>query len=145
MGGCDLMLENIAQIKEGNIIIDDRGEILYSSFACKHETNRILEGIRASHGVRNGVFEIEIYDNCKVSLKKVIIKEYIIYLIEVKDTHKNYGNTFELKILINETREKLNKLIALEQNHQNEVVLELSRELDILIYHYINLQLDLRS
>jgi diguanylate cyclase (GGDEF)-like protein len=56
-----------------------------------------------------------------------------------KAVYSNYDDMPELKIIINKTREKLNKLIALEENHQNKELLELSRKLDILIHYYITL------
>ena len=61
-----------------------------------------------------------------------------------KARYSNYDDMPELKIIINKTREKLNRLIALEQNRQSEEILELSRKLDILIHYYITLEIDLK-
>jgi hypothetical protein len=139
------MLENITEIKSGSILIDADGEVLYSSFTCRYETFRFLEEIRALYKIRNGVFGAETYGNYRVVLQKVIDKNYTIYLIEFKDANSNYDNMPELKAIINKTREKLNKLIAIEQNHLNDEVLELSRNLDILIHYYITLEMNLKS
>jgi diguanylate cyclase len=57
----------------------------------------------------------------------------------------NYDDMPELKVIINKTREKLNRLVALDQRNQNEEVLALSRKLDILIHYYITLEVELKS
>ncbi|MDF2519928.1 MAG: hypothetical protein K0R84_556 [Clostridia bacterium] len=58
---------------------------------------------------------------------------------------ESYDDIPELKIIINRTKEKLNKLIAIEQGQQSEEVLALSRKLDNLIHYYIILQEELKS
>ena len=140
------MLENIKKIESGSIIIiDGGGEILYSSFDYIPEINRFLEEIRASHRISNEIFGVEVYGDYNVVLKKVIIKEYSIYLIEFKDAHENPDDMPEIKIIVNRAREKLNKLVALDLNHNNKEILELSRKLDILIHYYITLEIDLKT
>lgn len=139
------MLENIKKIESGSIIIDGGGEILYSSFDYIPEINCFLEEIRASHRIRNEIFGVEVYGDYNVVLKKVIIKEYSIYLIEFKDAHENPDDMPEIKIIVNRVREKLNKLVALDLNHNNKEILELSRKLDILIHYYITLEIDLKT
>lgn len=57
---------------------------------------------------------------------------------------ESYDDIPELKIIINRTKEKLNKLIAIEQGQQSEEVLALSRKLDNLIHYYIILQEELK-
>lgn len=58
---------------------------------------------------------------------------------------ESYDDIPELKIIINRTKEKLNKLIAIEQGQQSEEVLALSRKLDNLIHYYIILEEELKS
>ncbi|OGO78460.1 MAG: hypothetical protein A2Y23_04995 [Clostridiales bacterium GWB2_37_7] len=300
------MLGNITEIKSGSILIDDEGEIIYSSLTCRHETKRFLEETSALHKISNRVFGVEKHGGYWVALQEIIYMNHIVYLIEYKEipnennllylafkdimsglynrnmweyilnmknretsvtfdtlilididnlkelndteghlsgdrciravaesikesirekdiafryggdefiimlhdfkgadisdfvnrirnkiinksdnsmvgisigtssfqkyeeldsafqladknlytekekkkyntTYDNYNDMPELKMIINKTREKLNKLVALEQNHQNDEVLELSRKLDILIHYYITLEVDLRS
>jgi hypothetical protein len=138
------MLENLTEIKSGSIIMNDIGEILYSSFDSMHETNRILEKIRVPYETNSKLYGLRMFDD-RVVLKQINIEEYIVYLIEFKDCYEIDNDTPDLKLIINRTREKLNKLVALDQNHQNEEVLELSRKLDTLIHHYITLETDLRD
>lgn len=57
----------------------------------------------------------------------------------------HYNDTPELMQIISKTRDRLNKLVACGQNHQNDEVLELSRKLDILIHYYIVLEIELRT
>jgi hypothetical protein len=139
------MLENLTEIKSGSIIMNDIGEILYSSFDSMHETNQILEKIKVPYETNSKLFGLRMYDDHRVVLKRINIEEYIVYLIEFKDFYEIDNDTPDLKLIINKTREKLNKLVALDQNHQNEEVLELSRKLDTLIHHYITLETDLRD
>jgi hypothetical protein len=109
-----------------------------------HETNRILEKIRVPYETNSKLYGLRMFDD-RVVLKQINIEEYIVYLIEFKDCYEIDNDTPDLKLIINRTREKLNKLVALDQNHQNEEVLELSRKLDTLIHHYITLETDLRD
>jgi hypothetical protein len=139
------MLENLTEIKSGSIIMNDIGEILYSSFDSMHETNRILEKIRVPYETNSKLYGLRMFDDHRVVLKQINIEEYIVYLIEFKDFYEINNDTPDLKLIINRTREKLNKLVELNQNHQNEEVLELSRKLDTLIHHYITLETDLRD
>jgi hypothetical protein len=139
------MIENIKKIESGSIIIDGGGDILYSSFDCIPETKRLLKEVRACDRISNEIFGVEIYKDYNVALKKVIIKEYSIYLIEFKDAQENSNDMLEIKVIVNKTREKLNRLVALDLNHNNEEILELSRKLDILIHYYITLEIDLKS
>ncbi|HYE11158.1 MAG TPA: diguanylate cyclase [Patescibacteria group bacterium] len=298
------MLEIKEEIKSGSILIDAGGEVLYSSFTCRYETNRFLEEIGALNKIRNGVFGEEKHGNYWVVLQEIIDKKHLVYLIaykeifnesnllhlafkdimsglynrnmweyllsigyrdlsytfdtlvivdidnlkevndaeghssgdrciravaesikdsirekdiafryggdefvimlydfkgadmnefinrlrmkiikrsdnsvvsisigvsyfekyeelgmafqladknlyaekekkKVKDKYSNYNNMPELKTIINKTREMLYKLIAQEESHQNEEVLELSRKLDILIHYYITLEMNM--
>ncbi len=48
----------------------------------------------------------------------------------------------ELKETIEETREKLNDLAAVKQNHLSEDILALSRKLDLMIYRYMAFEME---
>ncbi|MFZ5967405.1 MAG: diguanylate cyclase [Bacillota bacterium] len=62
-----------------------------------------------------------------------------------RTSDERYDELAVLKENIEETRERLNDLVVVEQNHLSEDILDVSRELDDMIYRYLALEADLKS
>ena len=59
--------------------------------------------------------------------------------------NEKYDELAQLKVTIEETRDKLNDLVSVKQNHLSEDILDLSRKLDRMIYRYMALEKELES
>ncbi|MFZ5967339.1 MAG: diguanylate cyclase [Bacillota bacterium] len=64
---------------------------------------------------------------------------------KLRTIDERYDELASLKETIEETRERLNDLVVIEQNHLSEDILDVSRELDDMIYRYLALEADLKS
>ncbi|MFZ5967389.1 MAG: helix-turn-helix domain-containing protein [Bacillota bacterium] len=95
--------------------------------------------------LEKGKRKIDIETARKISLILEASIEEIFFDKEVVNVNTcDNKELSELKKTMDETRDKLNELAAVEQNHQNEEVLDLSRKLDNLIYRYMTLERDLK-